>query len=225
MSMANSPFFDVNRTPVPPRGETLKVFDRNFLDAGVWSQLSERDRRNRFMSQIFHLIHMRILNARIFSRFRLSMNNPNQDRDLITEDDLGWFEALLEFNNVDKALVSNWKLATIECATQVANMDSKAMEEVVNQFNELCNLTWELRMMMRRSKENYRCDVPLPRGGRCLLTDHENAAEPMTVKRGSAKDMSENIAYSLFGYLIREGGRMDSEDVVLEKAQVVLERR
>jgi hypothetical protein len=91
----------------------------------------------------------------------------------------------------------------------------------------LCQDAYSLRMMMRKAKEGYCCEMIVPGlGEKMLLPKNLEKAEGMEVegcKEGDDDQASDVIAYTLFGALLKyqQGKPMK----VLEKAQVVLKRK
>jgi len=90
-----------------------------------------------------------------------------------------------------------------------------------------CQDAYSLRMMMRKAKEGYCCEMIVPGlGENILLSKNSEKAEGMEVEgceEGDDDQASDVIAYTLFGALLKyqQGKPMK----VLEKAQVVLRRK
>lgn len=79
-------------------------------------------------------------------------------------------------------------------------------------------------MIMRRSKHQYTVEMPGGSGWSLLASECKDLAVAMAVEAGWPDQASDEIAYTLFGGLVKraedgEGGRR-----VLEKAMVVLKR-
>jgi hypothetical protein len=147
---------------------------------------------------------------------------------------------------VDETLVTDWRIATIDCLSELIGSSPRRKlvasaifetfipvispktgprehRELEQQFQRVCDEAWDVAMIMRRSRERHRCIVPPTSTTNCSITAYETLAEPIIVEGGNNKDASDEIAYSLFGALVKtpqhHGG---SKMVVLEKAQVVL---
>lgn len=80
----------------------------------------------------------------------------------------------------------------------------------------MCRIAYELRLLMRRSKDDYWCDL-YSRGTRVELDDVDIHA----VEYGS--EPSALVAYTLFGALVKHAKHRGEEPVVLEKARVVVQ--
>jgi hypothetical protein len=97
-------------------------------------------------------------------------------------------------------------------------------DELKAMILKLCQEAFELRMMMRRSKEGYRCEAPTPEKA-TRLVDWEDFAEPHYVENGKQNEASDEIAYCLFGPLIKNPEYGIEGRKVLERAHVVMKRR
>ena len=95
----------------------------------------------------------------------------------------------------------------------------KGRGELKAQIYELCREAYDLRMMMRKSKARYTCEFPPTPSIQCFLEDYAQLAEPISVEGGRNKDGSDEIAYTVFGGLIKytETGKR-----TLERAQVIM---
>jgi hypothetical protein len=80
-------------------------------------------------------------------------------------------------------------------------------------------------MIMRRSKEGYRCEQPPVETHDCLVTDHDSLVKPMGVEGGKNNQASNKIAYVLFGALTKNSGGDVGGHRVLEKASVILKSK
>jgi hypothetical protein len=97
-------------------------------------------------------------------------------------------------------------------------------EEFRAMILKLCQSAFALRMMMRRSKEGYRCEG-LVAEKTTRLVDCEDFAEPQFVENGKQNEGSDEIAYCLFGALTKHPEYKVEGRKVLEKAHVVMRRK
>jgi hypothetical protein len=89
---------------------------------------------------------------------------------------------------------------------------------------ELCKDAFKLRMLMRKSKNRYVVETMDP-NGTVLLSACEDKAEPLAVEGGNNSEKSDEVAYMVFGALIKQPLAGDQTVKVLEKAQVVLKKK
>jgi hypothetical protein len=101
----------------------------------------------------------------------------------------------------------------------------EAYEALKNDVLQLCTDAYDLRMMMRRSKEEYAIWTPSPRGTQpARASDFTEFADSFEVEDGKAENGSDDIAYTLFGGLTKHPEYRGEGLCVLEKAQVVLHK-
>jgi hypothetical protein len=104
---------------------------------------------------------------------------------------------------------------------------SRDTENLKSEILKVCQQAFKLKMMVQRSKEGYRCEVPDIRDARdiCYLSRNESLAEGFAVEAGKDADKSDEIAYVLFGALTKHPEYRGEDKNVLEKAQVILRRK
>lgn len=152
--------------------------------------------------------------------------------------------------------VGQWRRATLACvdflkisegtSDRVANEILRFMSPLVikdateQQVTDLlktirkaCREAFELRMMMRRARDNYRVDMPRtprepsPTDGpgaatSILLSRWGHMAEPLYVEGGKHLQATDVIAYTICGALIKAPEANANDTRVLEKAHVTL---
>jgi len=78
-------------------------------------------------------------------------------------------------------------------------------------------------MTIRKSKEQYTVKVlEKEPGSKHLVQNNAHWVEPHAVEGGKPEDKGDEIAYTLFGALIKHS---EGREIVLEPASVVLKRR
>ncbi len=144
---------------------------------------------------------------------------------------------------VDDDLVADWRLATIECMSQLSTEAPKGMKvaldiydffapiladigkqgqnDLLARITKMCQEAYDLRMMMRGSKTKYECVSLLTTPKPWFLDEQEPLVEPISVEGAKNKDASGEIAYVLFGGLIKH---TKTGNKLLEKAQVIMKR-
>lgn len=95
-------------------------------------------------------------------------------------------------------------------------------DELRSQIADLCGEAVALRIIMRRSKDRYECVFPPAAERICTMEQYEKQVEPLSVEGGKNDQGSNEIAYAIFGGLVKHA---DHVPRVLEKAQVILKRR
>jgi len=148
---------------------------------------------------------------------------------------------------VSDNLISDWRISTIKCAelsgTEELNSTSASNyiyailapllakrtrpsgEDTLRAgILELCKDAFKLRMLMRKSKNRYLVKTIDP-GKTVLLSACENTAYSVSVEGGNNSEESNEMAYVLFGALVKQPQTADQPEKVLEKAQVVLKRK
>ena len=139
--------------------------------------------------------------------------------------------------------VAHWRIATLNCVEQLKFQGKPLSIQVARYINEffkplisaeadkqkletnvvtLCEDAFTLRIAMRKSKGNYRCEV-LPSG--TLQSKNEYIAEAIEVESGKSAERSDVIMFTLFGALTKQPEDTAKEKIVLEKAHVVLKRQ
>ncbi|KAK3343435.1 hypothetical protein B0T25DRAFT_508243 [Lasiosphaeria hispida] len=157
------------------------------------------------------------------------------------------FERLLKEKNIRKSTIEDWRITTIRCAEkcQVKEETSKAtaseilflfepliskqigpteVQTLRSAITELCRDAFDLRMTMRMSKEGYACKMVNKKSGqRQSLSSNKYWVDAMAVEGSKNSEASDEIAYTLFGALVKCPDGRDGK--VLEKGQVVLIRK
>ncbi|OBT46344.1 hypothetical protein VE00_02779 [Pseudogymnoascus sp. WSF 3629] len=205
--------------------------------------LSVKDLAMRMRAEIFYMLEDNILSVRCFG-----LHEGDGSREQLrgidsVERNLQRFEEILEENNVGDDAIAEWRISTLgqidllklpgdyskQTAYQIFDLlapvlhpkaSEKEKDEVYNVIVEVCRQAFNLRIMMRKSKEGYRCELP-PKEAR-FLSKIEPFADSFGVEGGKADDQSDEIAYCLFGALVKGARHMGGEKKVLDKAQVIL---
>ncbi|KAF5699746.1 phage C domain-containing protein [Fusarium globosum] len=157
---------------------------------------------------------------------------------------LSHFERFLIKNEVSNDIVTKWRLSTIkgiealgiakapfgkalagqmhddfaQFIVEEATREDKA--RLLEGFMELCNEAYGLRLLMRKSKNNYQChsaQVGIPIEGSERWADVFGELEG----RQSGRKM---IVLTLFGVLVASTGNSRNDIRVLEKAQTIVAR-
>ena len=90
-------------------------------------------------------------------------------------------------------------------------------------IHNIAKEAYELRMIMRKSKEGYLCrKLDVEPGDAPSVHSFESWVESQAVEGGKNNQGGDQIAYTLFGSLIKS---LEGRDIVLQKAQVVLRRQ
>lgn len=100
----------------------------------------------------------------------------------------------------------------------------KEQDELFQKILEVCQQAYKLRMMMRKSKERYYCYLPNSKDS-SHLSKIKQFADSFDVEGGKAEDESDEVAYVLFGALMKDTRNLGGEVKVLEKASVILKRK
>lgn len=104
----------------------------------------------------------------------------------------------------------------------LADLSQQARDDLLARITEMCHDAYDLRMMMRRSKTKYACEFPPTADSPCFQDKYEALVEPISVEGGKNKEGSDEIAYPLFGGLVKHA---ETGKKVLEKSQVIMKRR
>ena len=98
-AVASSQAYDFMGGPRRARGSFSKEMVK-FYEAKDWGRLTPKDRKNRVMSGVFHILHANILGVAIFSPRTQAHAVPPEDREALHVGSLlRRFEAILEYNN------------------------------------------------------------------------------------------------------------------------------
>ncbi len=104
-------------------------------------------------------------------------------------------------------------------------METGDATELQAHIRKVCDNAFKLAMVMRRSRDGYKCETPPVEKGACLLAEFDTLVEPMSVEGGKNTENSGHIAYTLFGALTKHPASQADGPRVLEKAQVVMKCR
>jgi hypothetical protein len=202
----------------------------------AWGKLSlEKDRRTRIKAQIFDILHRHILDDTCFG-----LNGLSEEFSHI-ESGLASFEYAMEGyrNQVGSDTIANWRIATLNCIEKLKfeEKTSKGVADYIYKFFEplipkgakqnerntlfsnivaLCKDAFTLRIAMRKSKGNYKCEV-LPYGR--SLSMNEDIAMNIGVEGGENNEASDVIMFTLFGALTKN---FEGTKRVVEHAYVIL---
>jgi hypothetical protein len=104
---------------------------------------------------------------------------------------------------------------------------TRETDNLRSEILNVCKQAFKLKMMMQRSKEGYRCEIPNIEEAKniCLLSKNGILAEGFAVEAGKDADKSDEISYVLFGALTKHPEYRGEGKNVLEKAQVILKRK
>ena len=97
--------------------------------------------------------------------------------------------------------------------------------ELREEIMELCDEVVDFRTIIRRSKDQYVCEVPGRGGISNLVSECGLLVEAVAVESCKPNQASNEIAYTLFGGLVKKLDQGDGKSLVLEKAEVILKRR
>ena len=148
---------------------------------------------------------------------------------------------------VSNNLISDWRISTIKCAelsgieerdsTSASNYIYAILAPLLSKQTrpsdedalragilELCKDAFKLRMLMRKSKNRYLVQTIDPHMT-VLHSACESTTCPVWVEGGNNSEKSDEIAYVVFGALVKQPQTADQPEKVLEKAQVVLKRK
>ncbi|KAH8196245.1 hypothetical protein TruAng_009602 [Truncatella angustata] len=218
-AIANGNYFDL--------GRIVKPKDEQYLfSTKLWADLPPTDRKNRLNAEIYMILHKYILDAKCFGLDGCFYGKKKFPRHL--ESDLSDFETYLEEMQVDDQLIQRWRFATIDCANRLDNASAtvrrivdkiaKFCEPVVirndrardtfkQELTLLCKDAFDLRMILRRSEDGYRCEVvPSAPDRAYLVSNWDYLVEPQGVEEGKNNQASDEIAYTLFGALTKLRG-------------------
>jgi hypothetical protein len=141
----------------------------------------------------------------------------------------------------------NWRVATLECI-EALNVQERLSEHVADklfvfltpildkkdlpqaeitlwaQVLELCKDAVKLTVMMRKSRDEYRCEA-FTDAGQLPIGAFESWCEPQAVDGGRNTERGDKIAYVLFGALCKNPAYRGENERVLVKAEVVMERK
>jgi hypothetical protein len=98
---------------------------------------------------------------------------------------------------------------------------SEAHEDLRNRLLKFCTDSYNFSLMIRRTKDVYRCKIPIPRGKyddkAASFQDGENYT-----KGDSVLNQFTCVKFTIFGALSRQKEHDPKDMVVLEKAHVVI---
>jgi len=142
-------------------------------------------------------------------------------------------------------MIEDWRLLTLDCAEKlnypstgpvevaaviwrlleplrVSPSSSAGEKEVEVKVVRLCHDAQKLRLIMRRSQHTFQCLVPGPRDRYQSAADWDQLVEPVAIEGGAPDPANNEIAYTLFGALFKQGTDGGVSWRVLEKAAVIL---
>ncbi len=143
-------------------------------------------------------------------------------------------------------MVTDWRILTIECGEYFNHQPSTAklgadaifdsltpilatgkdQKKLKADLLGLCEEAFRLRMMMRKSREGYRCEMPtLDETSKRSLSEYKDLAEEFDVEGGKSYEGSNEIAYFLSAALTKQRGYLGEGRIVLEKGYVILKRK
>ncbi|KAH7157317.1 hypothetical protein B0J13DRAFT_520061 [Dactylonectria estremocensis] len=211
----------------------------------LWPGCSRSGRVMILRALLFRILADQILMQDFFGIPGLEDNlaqNDDSISDLSTG--LSRFERALIHRSVPTDLVVNWRLSTLRgveaagmsegavgtaLAEQLYNLFATIIAEEATQqdrvklqdgFRGLCSQAYSLRLLMRKSKENYQC-LPISTGA--LLDEVEHLADVY----GETDDKPGGrvrVALTLCDGLVKSQPQTD-QPLVLEKAQVVITKQ
>lgn len=99
-------------------------------------------------------------------------------------------------------------------------------DELRAKLLELCTEAFDLRMIMRRSTDRCTCEIPGYGEWSLFARECEELAETLAVEGGRPNQTSDEIAYPLFGGLVKQSAEYgEGKKNVLEKALVILKNK
>jgi hypothetical protein len=244
LSRSASYLIDSNPIITAAQQETTPSLTSFYREA-TWGQLGLVDRRLRMRAKTFDELHFHILGYNCFGLqgFQADVGA------LLGPVELGLrrFEVILQDRGVSENVITDWRIATINCVelTGIEEKTSKfaaadifailapllskhvrpSEEDVLRAtILDLCKDAFKLRMMMRKSKDKYVVEkIGVDAGA--SLSALESKADPVGVESGKNSERSDEIAYTMFGALTKQPEGEGHPVKVLEKAQVVLRKR
>ncbi|TAQ84016.1 hypothetical protein B7494_g7668 [Chlorociboria aeruginascens] len=227
-------FYEVNQDITRFKFQTRKESD--FFDLWFNKEMSITRLNNRTRGMIFELLGEEILCTPCFGL----------DGEL--ETGLVKFEALLSTaSDVNEADVAEWRTRTMKCASflqpqenssrpaQAANKIQNFMrpllpcdrdqaildagnEHLSDHLLKLCTAAFRFMLMLRRSKDVYKCELPVP--GKRLNPEED---EPMySEKSEDPRIDAQHVAFALSGALVKYPEYDPTQRLVLEKAHVII---
>ncbi|KAK3897829.1 hypothetical protein C8A05DRAFT_19481 [Staphylotrichum tortipilum] len=218
---------------------------KDFYSPASWGILTLPDRRLRLRAKIYDELHYHILDYSCFGMLGIHAWDGVKNGSI--EPGLRRFECLLKDRGVNYHAISDWIISTINCAemsgveelnsTSASNNIYATLAPLLSENTrpsdedtlragilDLCKDAFKLRMLMRKSKNRYlvkTVDSDLT----VLLSGCENMAYSVSVEGGKNSEKSDEIAYVVFGALVKQPQTAGQPVKVLEKAQVVLKKK
>lgn len=147
--------------------------------------------------------------------------------------------------------IADWRIETLKCIDQLscgqeppvksaADKILRYLEPIIspaitpeqdaalrNDVVQLCEDAYNVRMMMRWSKEDYSVWTPVlsETSNDAWLPNVSDFADGFDVEGGKGNSGSDKIAYTLFGALTKHPEYRGEGLCILEKAHVVLEKK
>ncbi|KAH6842400.1 hypothetical protein B0I37DRAFT_381842 [Chaetomium sp. MPI-CAGE-AT-0009] len=242
LSHSSSYLVDSNPVFTTTQQDTMPA---SFYRESVWGTLSLGDRRLRMRANIFEELHFHILGYNCFGLDGFQADGAGLVGPV--ESGLQRFEHGLRELGVSESVLTDWRIATINCvelsgiedmtsdraATDIFSLLAPLLSKHVRPSEEevlrssilsLCKDAYKLRMMMRKSKDKYAVEK-IGLNGLILLSALESKADSVAVEGGKNSEGSDEIAYTMFGALTKQPEGEGQPVKVLEKAQVVLKKR
>ncbi|QPG97247.1 hypothetical protein C2857_006026 [Epichloe festucae Fl1] len=233
--VAHSRIFNYN---APTDSSVIPTESESANFSRAWTCKNKTARRFMVQEQLSYWIHVHVLSVDTFGLGQMLMTNSRCPLNYY-ESKLQDLEAFLRNEAVSDEALTDWRLATMACTQQVqappgvetslsnficatlkpalkTGCADGQVQSLRKDVARMCRVAYELRLLMRRSKDDYWCDV-YSRGTRVELDDVDIHA----VEHGS--EPSALVAYTLFGALSKHAKHRGEEPVVLEKARVVVQ--
>ncbi|KAF4503345.1 phage C domain containing protein [Fusarium agapanthi] len=211
----------------------------------VWNNATQANRKLMLRSFVYQRLADEILAYEFFG----ILESKSEDDVAYSKTDnvftgLSHFERFLVKNEVSNDIVTKWRLSTmksIEAIGMAKGPFGKALarqmyddfapfivdeatredkEKLLEGFMELCDKAYFLRLLMRKSKNNYQCrssSLGIPVEGSDHWADVFGELEGTRSGRNT-------VVLTLFGVLVAQPGNCTNELRILEKAQIIVRR-
>ncbi|KAF5006440.1 hypothetical protein FDECE_7200 [Fusarium decemcellulare] len=210
---------------------------------GLWQKATQHDRKLILRALVYKRLADEILDYEFFGIAEPKVGDGEASstiNDVVSG--LSQFERILVANKVSNSIVSNWRLFTLKSVESLGMIKGPFGTELAKQiygyftaflvdeatqqdrerlfegFIELCNEAYALRLLMRKSKNNYRC-LSIDIG--TLEEKAEGWADVFGELKG-ARDGRRKVVFTLFGCLAAQTQNSTGEYRVLEKAQILV---
>ncbi|KAF4463097.1 phage C domain-containing [Fusarium albosuccineum] len=209
---------------------------------GLWQKATQPNRRLILRAIVYKRLADEILDYEFFGAAEPNVEDSIGSKINSIIAGLSQFERIQVGNKVSNDIVSNWRLLTLKSvetigltkgpfgtalaeqmhdyftAFIVEEATQEDREKLLEAFTELCNEAYALRLLMRKSKNNYRC-VSIGTG-----VPEENTERYADVfgELEDAPNGSKKVALTLFGCLTAHTQNSTDNYRVLEKAQIIV---